>query len=159
MITLGLFANTTQMIMAIVWLLIVVVAIILEEQTAELVSIWFAVGSIFGIVGALLNWPIYVQFIIFAVVTAVLVLVTRPLAKKLTKNSQIKTNADRLIGMKGKLTKAITEEEKGEIKIDFQYWSAVSVDNRPIPEGTEVVVKEIVGNRLVVDVIEEIELN
>ena len=64
MITLGLFANTTQMIMAIVWLLIVVVAIILEEQTAELVSIWFAVGSIFGIVGALLNWPIYVQFII-----------------------------------------------------------------------------------------------
>lgn len=159
MITLGIFANTTQLIMAIVWFLIIILAIILEEQTAELVSIWFAVGSVFGIVGALLNWPIYVQFIVFAVVTAILVLVTRPLAKKLTKNSQVKTNADRLIGMKGKLTKAITEDEKGEIKIDYQYWTAVSVDNKPIAKDSEVVVKEIVGNRLVVDVIEEIELN
>ena len=153
MFTLGLFASTNQMIMAIVWFLIIVVAIILEEQTAELVSIWFAVGSVFGIVGALLNWPIYVQFIVFAAITAILVIATRPLAKKLTKNSQIKTNADRLIGMKAKLLKPITEDEKGEIKLDYQLWNVASVDNKPIDKGCEVVVVEIVGNHLVVDLV------
>ena len=150
--------GTTQIIMLIIWLLIIVLAVILEEHTAELVSIWFAVGAIVGIVGTLLNWPIHFQIIAFAVVTLVLVLATRPLAKKLTKNSEIKTNASRLIGMKGKLTKAITADEKGEIKIDYQYWTAQSVDNKEIAKDTIVVVKDIVGNHLVVDVIEEIEI-
>ena len=155
-----LFLNleTPQIIMIAIWFMVIILAIILEEQTAELVSIWFSVGGIGGIVCALVKLPIYLQFIVFAAVTLILVLATRPLAKKLTKNSEVKTNVNRLVGMKGKLTKAITEEEKGEIKIDYQIWQAVSVDDKPIEEGTKVVVKDIVGNHLIVDVIEEIEI-
>lgn len=155
---LALSLQPNQIIMLAVWFLIIILAVILEEQTAELVSIWFAAGAVFGLVGALCSWPIYVQFIVFAAVTLILVIATRPLAKKISRNTEVKTNADKMIGMKGKLIKAITEEEKGEIKINYQIWSCGSVDNKPIPEGSKVVVKEIIGNHLIVDVIEEIEI-
>lgn len=155
---LSLSLQPNQIIMLAVWLLIIILAVVLEEQTAELVSIWFAAGGVFGLVGALCNWPIYIQFIVFAVITLVLVISTRPLAKKISRNTEVKTNADKLIGMKGKLLKAITEEEKGEVKINYQIWSCSSVDNKPIPENSKIVVKEIVGNHLIVDTIEEIEI-
>ena len=87
-----------------------------------------------------------------------MVLATRPLARKLTLNTEVKTNAEKLIGMKGKVTKNILPNEKGEIKIDYQLWTAVSINDKTISAGESVVVKEIVGNKLVVDVIEEIEI-
>lgn len=150
--------SSVQITMIVIWVIVIALSIVLEEQTAQLVSIWFAVGAVGGIIGAVLKWEVYWQFLIFAGVTFLLVVATRPLAKKLTLNTEVKTNADKLIGMKGKLTKAILADEKGEIKVDFQYWTAVSIDNKQIPEGETVVVKEIVGNKLVVDVIEEIEI-
>ena len=150
--------QSTQITMIVIWVIVIALAIVLEEQTAQLVSIWFAAGAIGGIVGAVLKLDIYLQLIIFAVITLLLVLATRPLAKKLTLNTEVKTNADKLIGMKGRLTKSITSDEKGQIKVDYQYWTAVSVDNKEINEGELVVVKEIVGNKLVVDIIEEIEI-
>ena len=150
--------QTTQITMIIIWVIVIALAIILEEQTAQLVSIWFAAGAIVGIVAALLKWEVYWQLLLAAGVSFILVLVTRPLAKKLTLNTEVKTNVDKLIGMKGKLTKAILPDEKGEIKIDYQIWTAVSIDNKQIEKGEAVVVKEIIGNKLVVDVIEEIEI-
>lgn len=151
-------SQTTQITMIIIWVIVIAIAIILEEQTAQLVSIWFAAGAIMGIVAALLKWEVYWQLLLAAGVSFVLVLATRPLAKKLTLNTEVKTNAEKLIGMKGKLTKDILPDEKGEIKIDYQLWTAVALNNKTIKAGENVVVKEIVGNKLVVDVIEEIEI-
>lgn len=151
-------SQSTQITMIIIWVIVIALAVVLEEQTAQLVSIWFAAGAIGGIIAALLKWEIYWQLLIFSGITLILVLSTRPLAKKLTLNTEVKTNADKLIGMKGKITKAISLEQKGEIQIDYQYWTAVSVDNKEIKVGEIVVVKDIVGNKLVVDEIEEIEI-
>ena len=148
----------TQITMIVIWVIVIALAIVLEEQTAQLVSIWFAAGALGGIVGAILKWEIYWQLLIFAGITFLLVIATRPLAKKLTLNTEVKTNADKLIGMKGKVTKAIMPNEKGEIKIDYQRWTAVSVDDKKINEDEFVVVKDIVGNKLIVDVVEEIEI-
>ena len=151
-------SQTTQITMIIIWVIVIAIAIILEEQTAQLVSIWFAAGAIIGIVAALLKWEVYLQLLLAAGVSFILVLATRPLARKLTLNTEVKTNAEKLIGMKGKVTKDILPNEKGEIKIDYQLWTAVSINDKTISAGEGVVVKEIVGNKLVVDVIEEIEI-
>lgn len=151
-------SQTTQITMIIIWVIVIAIAIILEEQTAQLVSIWFAAGAIIGIVAALLKWEVYLQLLLAAGVSFILVLATRPLARKLTLNTEVKTNAEKLIGMKGKVTKDILPNEKGEIKIDYQFWTAVSIKDKTISAGEGVVVKEIVGNKLVVDVIEEIEI-
>ena len=158
MLKLLALSQSAQITMIVIWVIVIALAIVFEEQTAQLVSIWFAAGAIGGIIGALLKWEIYWQLLLFAGITFILVLITRPLAKKLTLNTEVKTNADRLIGMKGKVIKTISQDEKGEVKIDYQRWTAVSVDNKQINEGEMVVVKDIVGNKLVVDVIEEIEI-
>lgn len=151
-------AKGTQITMIVIWVIVIALAIVLEEQTAQLVSIWFAAGALGGIVGTILKWEIYWQLLLFAGITFLLVIATRPLAKKLTLNTEVKTNADKLIGMKGKVTKTILPNEKGEIKIDYQRWTAVSVDDKKINEDEYVVVKDIVGNKLIVDIVEEIEI-
>lgn len=155
---LDMLSSSINITMAIVWIIVIAASIIIEEQTAQLVSIWFGVAAIGGIICVLAGVDIIIQIVVFAALSLILIFLSRPLAKKMMQNTEIKTNAERLIGMKGRLTKAITEDEKGEIKIDYQRWTAVSVDNKPINENELVVVKEIQGNKLVVDLIEEIKI-
>lgn len=150
--------STIQITMLIVWIAIVAIGIIVESQTSDLVSIWFSISGAVAMVCALANFDVYIQIAVFAILTFILILATRPIVKKMTNNADIKTNADRLVGMVGKVIKTIEEEGKGIVKVDFQEWTAVAAKNNSIEEGAHVVIKEIVGNKLIVDIIEEIEI-
>lgn len=150
--------STPQITMLIIWFIIIVLGIILEEVTSSLVSIWFSIAAAISLVFAIAAFDIYIQIIVFAVLSLVLILATRPLVKKLTHNTEVKTNVDKLFGMVGKVIEKIEKDNKGIVKVDFQEWTAVSYKNITIEEGTKVVIKGIVGNKLIVDVIEEIEI-
>ena len=100
-----------NIVMIIIWVVIMAIGIIVESQTSELVSIWFAISSAVAIVCAIAGLDIVVQVAVFAILTLVLVIATRPFVKKLTKNTKVSTNADRLIGMVGKVTKDIEADE------------------------------------------------
>ncbi len=150
--------STPQITMLIVWIIIIVLGIILEEATSTLVSIWFSISAAVSLVFAIADFSVYIQIIVFAALSLILVLATRPLVKKLTHNSEVKTNVDKLYGMVGTVTKTIEPDDKGSVKVDFQEWTAISVNNKLIEEKTKVVIKGIVGNKLIVDVIEEIEI-
>jgi membrane protein implicated in regulation of membrane protease activity len=150
--------STPQITMLIVWIIIIVLGIILEEATSTLVSIWFSISAVVSLVFAIADFSVYIQIIVFAALSLILVLATRPLVKKLTHNSEVKTNVDKLYGMVGTVTKTIEPDDKGSVKVDFQEWTAISVNNKLIEEKTKVVIKGIVGNKLIVDVIEEIEI-
>ena len=150
--------STPQITMLIIWFIIIVLGIILEEVTSSLVSIWFSIAAAISLVFAIAAFDIYIQIIVFAVLSLVLILATRPLVKKLTHNTEVKTNVDKLFVMVGKVIEKIEKDNKGIVKVDFQEWTAVSYKNITIEEGTKVVIKGIVGNKLIVDVIEEIEI-
>lgn len=152
------FAIPWTVVMVVVWIAVVAIGIIVEAQTSELVSIWFAVAGAVAVVCALAGLSIPVQVAVFAGLTLLLVICTRPLVKKLTKNTEVKTNADKLIGMIGTITKGIEPDDRGSVKVEYQEWTAISKNNQPISEGTKVVVKEIIGNKLVVECIKEIEI-
>ena len=49
--------------------------------------------------------------------------------------------------------------EKGEVKIEYQTWQAISRENQTFNCGTQVVVSEIIGNKLLVQQIKEIDIN
>lgn len=147
-----------DIVMIIVWLAVIAIGVIVETQTAELVSIWFAISGAVAIVCAIAGLDIAVQVAIFTLLTLILVLATRPFVKKLTRNTKVSTNADRFIGMVGTITKTIEEDDRGIVKVEYQEWTAVSASNKSIPAGTKVIVKEIIGNKFVVDCIEEIEI-
>ena len=70
----------------------------------------------------------------------------------------MKTNADKLIGKIGTILKTIEPDNKGIVKVDFQEWTAISFNGKLIEENTKVVIKGIDGNKLIVDIIEEIEI-
>ena len=145
--------------MIIIWAIIVIGAIIIEFETANLVSIWFAAGGIVGIVCAIFDLPIWAQIIIFAVVSLLFVIATRPFVKKVSDNQTILTNVDRFIGMTATVVKDIKPGEKGEVKIEFQTWPAICNKELSFNVGDKVLITGFVGNKLIVDVVEEIRID
>ncbi len=149
---------TPQTTMIVIWVIVVVLGFVIEEFTSSLVSIWFSVAALISLVFAIANFSVYIQLAVFAVLVVILILASRPLAKKLMMNTEVKTNADKLCGMIGIVTKTIKPDEKGNVKVDYQEWTAISFKNKLIEENTKVVIKGISGNKLIVDEIEEIEI-
>jgi membrane protein implicated in regulation of membrane protease activity len=84
---------------------------------------------------------------------------TRPLAKKLTGRSVVRTNADRFIGMIGEVTREVPNDgSRGEVKVNGTSWGAFTTQKESIPAGSKVVVQDIVGNKLLVAPISEKEI-
>lgn len=136
--------------MGIAWISAAVFFGLLEAATAQLVSIWFAGGAVCSLIAYLAGGNITVQCITFVAVSAILLLCTRPLAKKLTKNSPQRTNADSLIGKTAVMTKPADGLTGGEAKIDGKYWTVCSADGEPIESGSTVTVEKIEGVKLIV---------
>ncbi len=154
-----LFSNAPLAIITIVfWAVVIILSLIVEFETAELVSIWFGVGAMPALICAIFEVNLGIQIAVFAVVSVFSVLVTRPLVKKFNKKNTIPTNSDRLIGMTGVVVGEIPSEGKGKVKINYQEWSAITNMHTQIPMGTEIVVTEIIGNKLVVEPVKEIEV-
>lgn len=137
---------------AIFWIILAVVFGITEAFTANLTTIWLAIAAMLTTVISALGLPSDAQPIVFAGIAAVLVVLTRPLAKRVIDRKAVATNADRVIAQKGIVTEAIDPvENSGRIKVMGQSWSAKSQDGEFIEEGTDVVVKRIEGASVVVE--------
>ena len=93
-----LFTNLDVVKMDVmIWIFIAVIFIILELITNTFFLVWFGVGALAGAVLNYLGFDIYVQFIVFVIVSAVLILSTRRFADRITPDSSKKTTAERLI--------------------------------------------------------------
>lgn len=137
--------------MELLWLFAAVFFGILEAATAQLVSVWFAGGAVCALFASLAGADITVQCIIFAAVSAIILLCTRPLAKKLTKNVQFKTNTDGLIGKTAVMTKPCNADGiNGEAKLDGKFWTVCSSAGTSIDAGSRVTVEKIEGVKLIV---------
>ena len=150
--------GTVEIIMFVVWVIVAVAAIVIEAETTALVSVWFAAGAFGGLICAAFDQPAYIQIITFVGVSVVLIFLTRPLVKRFTKNTELKTNAERVIGELAVVTVEIPATGRGEVSVFSQNWSAVSLNRKVFSVGESVVVRYIDGNKLIVDEIQEIEL-
>ena len=55
------------------------------------------------------------------------------------------------------VTKDIKQDEKGEVKVEYNYLPAIS-NEQEFKVGEKVVIQAIIGNKLLVQIIEEIEI-
>lgn len=134
----------------LLWLVITVVLVIIEIASFNLVTIWFAGGAFVAMIAAMFHLPIWVQLILFAFVTTVLLVSTRPFVIKIMAK-KTPTNSDRVIGMVGIVVEEIDNiRETGAVKADGKVWSARSVDSAIIPEGVTVNIHEIRGVKVIV---------
>ena len=138
--------------MWIVWLAVFVISIIIEATTAELVSIFFAAGSVIALIISFIpgvEW--WIELVVFVVVSGATLLGLRPLVNKLLKKEKRNTNVDEMIGKKGVMIKGCDELNYGEIKVNGVIWTAMSEDPKEaISENEVVIITAIQGNKLVV---------
>lgn len=135
----------------IVWLLAAVIFGVAESATVVLVSIWMAVGAVAAAIAAAFGQNLMVQILIFLVVSAILLVLTAPLSRKFRSKKMESTNADRLIGQEGVVLVPIDAiENKGQVKVLGQIWSASAVDGTAIAQGAKVIVESIEGVRVIV---------
>ena len=78
-----------------IWLGAMVLFGVVETLTAGLVSIWFVAGAAAALLADLAHASVTVQLVLFAVVSAVALAVTRPLVRKFTAGRTVPTNARR----------------------------------------------------------------
>ncbi len=141
------------------WLVAFVILIGIEAATMALTTIWFAGGAVFAFFAAVLGFSIQTQLVVFLIVSFILLLFTRPFAMRFVNRETVKTNVDGLIGRRAKvITKIDNNEPSGATVVDGQEWTARSMDDAvTIPVGTHVVIKEVRGVKLIVEMIPETE--
>ena len=141
------------------WLVAFVILIGIEAATMALTTLWFAGGAVFAFFAAVLGFSIQTQLVVFLIVSFILLLFTRPFAMRFVNRETVKTNVDGLIGRRAKvITKIDNNEPSGATVVDGQEWTARSMDDAvTIPVGTHVVIKEVRGVKLIVEMIPETE--
>ncbi len=137
--------------MYLIWAVAIVGFGILEGITFQLMSIWFMIGSIAGLVAALCSAPFYLQLIIAIAVSVLALIITRPIVLKYLKPKIQSTNADRCIGANAIVLEEIDNlKSTGCVKIDGKEWTARAQNGEIIPKDALVRVEKIEGVKLIV---------
>lgn len=133
------------------WLVLMIILLLIEIPTVGLTTIWGVIGAFVAMLLSMIGLPIVAQFIVFFVVTALLLCYTRPWALKHLNNKVAKTNKDKLIGKIIKVTETIDNiNQTGSGNVNDVSWTLRAKDNSVIPAGSLVKVLEISGVKLIV---------
>ena len=140
-------------VMSWIWTGILVICIVIECFTFSLTTLWAALASVPLIFISRTSLSLQVQILIFAVITLLLIIGTRPLALKLLRKEK-NENINNLEGQKVIVTKKITATEKGEAKAsNGVIWTAKSNDSSEIEKDSVCRILKIEGNTLIVELI------
>lgn len=135
------------------WLGAAVIFLIVEISLPGLIFACFAVGAVGGGISSVFTDSYMIQLGVFAVLTVILVPLTRPLANRLTKPSPQAMNVDAMVGETGLVTVKIDPATgKGMVKVDGQDWRAVAAE--VIAEGKRIRVEKVQGVRLHVTLVD-----
>lgn len=135
-----------------IWIAAIIIFGVAEAATAGLTSIWFVLGSVAGLIAAVCSAPIWLQVVLFFVVSIAALAFTRPLVVKLMKKDIKPTNADRVLGGLARVTERIDNDvPTGAVYIDGKTWSARSSSGESIEPDTMVRVVRMEGVKLYVE--------
>ncbi len=135
-----------------VWLGVTALALFIEAVTMSLVSVWCAVGALVCVFTAYAGVSIATQLLIFVVISLLAFAAVRPLTRRFVDPHITPTNADRLLGLRAKVTEEINNEiPSGAVYIDGKIWTARSAEGGIIiPKGEMVEVAWMEGVKLIV---------
>lgn len=131
------------------WLAAAVALLAAEGLTVNLVSIWFAVGAVGGLAASWLGASLLVQFAVFALVSFVCLLVTRPLVRRLKPAAPKGLDADGNLGRTGLVLTPICPGCEGRVRVDGVDWRAVC--DTPLEAGTRCRVTAVGATTLTVE--------
>jgi len=132
------------------WILVAIVCGAIEIFTAGFWFLWLAIAGVivallvqFGLLPAL-----ELQLLIFAVITLLFIIFTRPLIMKFVRSNDTASNVKALIGQHGIALSRIEPMQFGQVKVNGEVWTAIAEEE--LEENTRVEVIGIDGVKLLV---------
>lgn len=148
-----LYLSNVNYYLLSLWIVILILAVIIEVSTQELVSIWFAVAAIPALILTAFGINFWWQLLGFVLTTAIAFVFSKLFIKKRLKVNLRATNADSLIGTEILVVESVSHSSLGTGKVRDVIWTIASDDE--IKENEFAIVKEIKGNKLIVKKKEE----
>ena len=138
-----------------VWIILLVLAVIIEIATTDLTSIWFAAGALVALILNLFvqDELIWLQVMLFAIVSIAAMLIIKPIIKRKFNSETVETNVNALIGKTVIVVSTIAMHNPGSIKAEGIEWTAVTEDETFEP-GDLVEIVSISGNTMLVKSVE-----
>lgn len=131
----------------ILWAVALVALIALEAATANLVSIWFAVGALAALITSLFTPSLLIQCLVFAIVSAAALAASKPFIDKARRQKPTSpVGLDRNIGRRATVISPIAPNEPGRVRLDGIDWIADC--DTPLQPGAACTVLSINSNTL-----------
>ena len=146
-------AEKNSLFLPILWFGVILLTLVIESQTADLVSIWFAPGAFVAMILAFLDVHFAIQLTVFVGITVLCLIFAfvfiRPRVK--AKSKIEKTNADALAGRLALVEEDIDNTSaRGVAKINGQLWTARMEDPAIKPvKGDWVEIIRVEGSKLI----------
>ncbi|PPF85557.1 hypothetical protein C5B96_05660 [Subtercola sp. Z020] len=147
----------------VIWLALILVFLVIETLTLDLIFLMLAVGSVGALVSDLAGAPFLLQVVIAAVLALLLIFTLRPpLLKRLGRGGDTTpSNIDALLGIEGQVLAAVTTNS-GSVKLaNGDTWTArvfPSAADQRLQPGQLVFVKAIDGATALVAPEEKVNL-
>lgn len=134
-----------------IWISVLILAIIIELLTDQLISIWFVPGAIVATIMDFCNAKPIWQILVFLFVSAAGIILGKTVLQKYLPVKDSKTNIDAIIGEKCVVTEKIDNFAGcGQAKVKGQVWSARGVgENDSFEVGEVLNIVAIEGVKLI----------
>lgn len=134
-----------------IWVAFIIVAVIVEAITDQLISVWFVPAGIVAVILDFCGVDIIIQIVVFLVVALIGIFGVRRFFNSFKKNRSTKTNIDAIVGERCIVTEKIDNFAGcGQAKVKGQIWSARGVGEYDVFEvGEALTVVAIEGVKLI----------
>lgn len=132
----------------VVWVVLALVLVAIETFTTAFIGIYLAVGALCAAAVAAFDGPLWLQLVMFAVVSAATLYFTRPALRSRFVNAPlVPSNVPALVGRRGVVAVAIPAGTggRGQVRVGTEDWSARSTEETEIAVGATVEVVSIEG--------------
>ncbi len=136
-----------------IWLIAAGIFFVIEVATVGFLIFWLGISALITCLLSLFISNVFAQMTIFVVLSALLLLLTRPFVEKfvIKKDETIVTNAYSIIGKEAIVTKSFDKTSGiGQIKVGSEKWTAKSENNETFNEGDKVIIDTIDGVKAIV---------
>ena len=137
------------------WLILGVALIVAEIFTLGFVLLWFGIGAIAAALVGLLGGGVFLQFLVFAIVSVTLTAMSRTILAKYFSHDEknaMKSGVDALPGKIGTVSLASKGAlNEGAVKVFGSTWTAYPIEGETeLVEGEKVEVVEVRGSSIYV---------
>lgn len=134
---------------SLLWMIAGLALLILELFTTTFFLMWIAAAALLTALLSLLVPLVWLQWIVFTAVSVLLLIFTKPLARRLHTRATAPSNVDALLGQEAVVLETINEAaNSGRVRVRSDEWRARG--SGIIPQGETVIITGVAGATLLV---------